>query len=144
MCNFPNLARNSVSAQERMFRLAKRDHGLSIQAIHLETGIPKRTLEGWASGTTMPAWALGALGKAGVPDYLLSLILDPFQRFVGKNETGDGIYHEAAAGATEFAQEYLSATSPNGDGGAAITPREAARLGEVALRAGAKLRAVAA
>lgn len=144
MCFNSNLARDSVQAQERLFRLAKRDHNLSIATLHLETKIPKQTLTDWSHGTTMPAWALGALGKAGVPEYLLSLILDPFQRFVGKNETGDGVYHEAAAGATEYAQEFLSATSPDSEGGPAITPREAARLGEVARRAGGKLRAVAA
>jgi hypothetical protein len=144
MCNMSGLARDSVQAQERLFRLAKRDHNLSIQTLHLETKIPKTTLEGWKNGATMPAWALGALGKAGVPEYLLSLILDPFQRFVGKSETGDGIYHEAAAEANAYVQEWLSATNPNSENGASLSPREAARLAEVARRAGGKLRAVAA
>jgi hypothetical protein len=75
MCSPTGLARNSIEAQERMFRLAERDFGLSIRTLHLETRIPVNTLQGWRNGTTMPAWALGALGKAGIPDYLLSLVL---------------------------------------------------------------------
>lgn len=144
MCNMNGLARNSVAAQERMFRLAERDFGLSIKALHFETKIPKTTLQGWKDGTTMPAWALGALGKAGVPDHLLSLCLNGFGKHVGTNDHDDGAFHEAATEANGFAVEYLTATSPESEGGTAITPREAAKLGEKAMKAGAKLRAVAA
>lgn len=143
MCDYRALAQNSVSAQADLFRIAERDHGKSIKVLHAETKIPKPTLRSWAKGTTMPAWALFALGKAGIPDHLLSLVGDPFQRFVGTDEDGEAPFHEAALEAGGFQQEYLTATSPDSEGGPAITPREAARLRERGARAGAKLRAVA-
>ena len=143
MCRISGLARNSIEAQERMFRLAERDFGLSIRTLHIETGIPKNTLDGWRKGTTMPAWAIGALGAAGVPDYLLSLVLLPFERIVDTEQHGDGTLHEAANEAAGFAAEYLHATDPESDGGPILSPRERARLAERALRAGHKLRAVA-
>jgi hypothetical protein len=144
MCNMNALARNSVGAQERMFRLAERDHGLSIKALCLETGIPKTTLEGWKNGTTMPAWALGALGKAGVPDHLLSLTLNPFARHVGTDTNGDGALDELAREAAGFANDYLEATAPDSPGGSNVIPMEAAKLGERAARMEAKARAVRA
>lgn len=143
MCSRTQKAQHSVTAQERMFRLAERDFDLSLPILHAESGIPLRTLQSWKAGTTMPAWALGALGEAGIPDYLLSLLLHPFHRVVTTELPGEGALHEAATEATGFAHEFLNATSPNSEGGPAVTPREAARLGEKALRAGAKLRAVA-
>ncbi len=144
MCKYQPAARNAVTAQERLFRLAERDHGLSLAVLNLETGIPKQTLRDWKAGTTMPAWALFALGAGGVPDYLLSLVANPFGKFVGSDQNGDGAFHEAATEASGFSQEYLTATAPESEGGTAITPREAAKLSERAARAGGKLRAVAA
>lgn len=144
MCSTNALARNSVTAQERMFRLAERDLGLSIKALHLESGIPVNTLAGWKHGTTMPAWALGALGKAGVPDYLLSLILHPFERHVGTDERGDGALDTLAREAAGYASEYLDATSENSPGGRNVVPMEKARLSERALRIESAARAVRA
>lgn len=142
MCNFAALARNSVEAQERMFRLAERDFGLSVKALVLETGIPKNTLQGWKNGTTMPAWALGALGKAGVPDHLLSLTLHPFSRHVGTDTNGDGALDELVRETAGFTSEYLDVTAPDSPGGANIIPMERAKLAERALRVEAKARAV--
>lgn len=144
MCNRTAKARNSVSAQERMFRLAERDYDLSLPILSADSGIPLNTLRGWKGGATMPAWALGALKEAGVPEYLLSLVLRPYDLVVSHEQPGDGALHEAATEAAGFGHEYLSATSPGSEGGSKITPREAAKLGERAARAAHKLRAVAA
>lgn len=142
MCNMNELARNSVQAQERMFRLAERDYGLSVKTLVLETGIPKTTLEGWRGGVTMPAWALGALGKAGVPDHLLSLILHPFARHVGTDDNGDGALDELARETAGFTADYLQATAPASPGGSNIVPMERAKLAEAALRVESIARAV--
>jgi hypothetical protein len=133
MCSPTGLARNSIEAQERMFRLAERDFGLSIRTLHLETRIPVNTLQGWRNGTTMPAWALGALGKAGIPDYLLSLVLHPFERHVGTDEDGDGALEELVREAAGFTNDYLQATSANSPGGPVVIPMERAKLAERAL-----------
>ncbi len=143
MCSLHGLARNAVEAQERMFRLAERDYGLSIRALHLETRIPANTLQGWKNGTTMPAWALGALGKAGIPDHLLSLVLNPFGRHVGTNTDGDGALDELARETAGFTCDYLQATDPNSPGGRNVIPMEAAKLAERAMRIEARARAVA-
>ena len=144
MCNHVGLARDSVTAQERMFRLAKRDYGLSVRALHLETRIPTTTLEGWRSGVTMPAWAIGALGKAGVPDHLLSLLLHPFERHVGTDETGEGALDDLVREAAGFTCDYLEATDPKGPGGPNVVPMERAKLTERALRIESCARAVRA
>jgi hypothetical protein len=144
MCNNAGLARNSVEAQERLFRLAERDYGLSIKALHLETRIPRTTLEGWKKGATMPAWALGALGKAGVPDYLLSLVLHPFRRHVGTDTNGDGALDELVRETAGFTNDYLQATDPKSPGGRNVIPMEHAKLAERALVIEAKARAVRA
>jgi hypothetical protein len=78
-----------------------------------------------------------------VPAYLLSLVAEPFSRFVGTSEDGEAPFHVAAIEANGFSQEFLNATAPDSEGGPAITPREAARLRERAKRAGGVLRAVA-
>lgn len=144
MCNRSQAAQISVLAQERMFRLAERDFDLSLPILSADTGIPLNTLRGWKNGATMPAWALGALAVAGVPDYLLSLVLHPFERIVATDKAGDGALHEAAAEAAGFSAEFLSATSPGSEAGPDLSPREKARLAERALRASSRLRAVAA
>jgi len=125
-----------------MFRLAERDHGLSIRALHLETRIPKTTLQGWKDGTTMPAWALGALGRAGVPDHLLSLVLHPFARHIGTDDSGDGALDELVRETAGFTSDYLEATAPDSPGGTNVIPMEHAKLAERALRIESKARAV--
>lgn len=143
MCNRTEKARHSVTAQERMFRLAERDYDLSLPILAAESGIPLNTLRGWKGGATMPAWALGALGEAGVPDYLLSLVLRPYDRVVEHEKAGEGALHEAATEAIGFGHEFLECTRPDSENGPDLSPRERARLSERALRAGHKLRAVA-
>jgi hypothetical protein len=144
MCFNSKSAQLSVLAQERMFRLAERDHDLSLRTLALESGIPLRTLQNWKAGAVMPAWALFALGKAGVPDHLTSLVGNAFGKHVGTDHIEDGGLHEAATEAIGFGHEYLNAASADSEGGPIITPRERAKLGERAMRAAGKLRAVAA
>lgn len=110
-----------------MFRLAKSEHGLSLEAIHARYKPLKiSTMREWAKGAAMPAWALGALGEAGVPDELLSLILQPFARHVGTDEDGEGDLDTAGLDAGEAAHEIQRARHPNSPGGVAIVPQERA------------------
>ncbi len=122
-------ARNSVDAQADMFRFAERDHGLSINRLHLRTDIPISTLTGWSKGTVMPAWALFKLGcKGGIPDHLLSLVGEPFERHVGTDESGEGDLDTAALDASEFARAVQQARHPLSPGGVAIVPQERIRI----------------
>jgi len=139
MADVSQKARNAVDHQANMFRLADARHNLSRSALSTLTGIPESTLKGWARGTTMPAWALGALGEAGVPDELLSLILDPFERHVGTNETGEGDLARLGREAVGFTHALLDAEA---DG--VVTPIERARLKESAGRVAAIARRASA
>jgi hypothetical protein len=144
MANLSTPARNSVNAQIEMFRLAKADHGLTPAAISKLTPISKSTLEGWAEGAAMPAWALGALGEAGIPDHLLSMILEPFSRHVGTDEDGEGDLDTAADEALEFAHSVQRARSPKSPGGVAIVPQERLVIVPKGNRACASIRRAAA
>jgi hypothetical protein len=119
-------ARNSVEAQREMFRRAAADEQLPLAAIAKLSGIAATTLKGWKDGAAMPAWAIGALGAAGVPDYLLSLVTEPWQRSVVTDEHGDGDLDSAAIAANDFSAEVLRARHPASPGGVAIVPQEAA------------------
>lgn len=136
----PN-ARNSVALQSEMFRLAEKEHGLSIAVLARTRDIPVSTLKGWRDGAVMPAWALGELG---LPDDLTSLILAPFCRHIGTNEGEDGDEFALNLDCHEFGMEMAKATDPTSDGGSNITHIERARLSGVARRMTPKARRVAA
>ena len=138
--------RNSVSNQREMFVLAERDHGLSVNLPSRKCRIPKSTMEGWANGTVMPAWALFKLGKeGGVPDELLSLIGEPFERHVGSDPVGDDDLDTAALDASEFASSVQRARHPRSPGGVAIVPQERVAILPLARKSAASARrAVAA
>lgn len=123
MSDTPTRGLNCVSQQANVFRLAERDHGLSISRIHTLSGIPISTLKGWRGGAAMPAWALGALGDAGVPDDLLSMILAPYSRHVGTDEPGEGDLDTAGLDAGEAAHAIARSRSPQSPGGIAIVPQ---------------------
>lgn len=129
-----------------MFRFAERDHGLSLTRLHLHTGIPATTLKGWQTGAAMPAWALGKLGgDGGIPDHLLSLVLEPFRRHVGTDEDGQGDLDTAALDCSAFAASVAKARHPASPGGIAIVPQECAGIVPLARQAiGSARRAVAA
>ena len=137
-------ARDSVSAQSELFRRAAAEEGLSLRAIAAKTPIPFSTLKGWRDGAAMPAWALGALGDAGVPDALLSLITAPWKRCVVTEEDGEGDLDTAAIAANDFAGSVQKARHPKSPGGIAIVPQEAAVIHPIRQRATAALRRAAA
>lgn len=136
-------ARDSVTAQADMFRRAKDEEGLGIGALSKRSPIPYGTLKGWSEGAAMPAWALGALATAGVPDHLLSLILEPFNRHVGTDETGETDYDDAAQVGLELAGTVQKARRPDSPGGPRIVHSEAAEIKSVAQRAVSIVRRVA-
>lgn len=122
-------ARNSVTLQADLFMLAKRDHGLSLAVLERKTGIPRSTLAEWRDGTPMPAWALFQLGKkGGVPDDLLSMIGEPFERHVGTDRDGPGDLDTAALDAGEVAHAVQRARHPASPGGVQIVPQERAEI----------------
>jgi hypothetical protein len=148
MADLSPLARDSVDAQAIMFVRLEKEEGLGLHDLRKRMPenhrIPFSTLKGWANGTQMPAWALGALGRAGVPEHLLSLVLDPFDRHVGLNEEGEGDFDDAALAGQELAASVQRARHPNSPGGMAIVHTERAEIIPLARKACAKARRAAA
>lgn len=136
-------ARNSVNRQADLFRLAKARHGLDFATLETLSGIPRSTLRDWSKGTVMPAWAIGELGEAGVPDELLSLITAPFNRDVTTAAPDDGSQlDDLGEAADELASKVRHARHPKSIGGVAIVPQEASEIKETGRRVVAMARAV--
>lgn len=144
MADFCRNAQNSVANQAELFRLAERDHGLSLKLLSAKTRIPYNTLRSWRDGTVMPAWGLFKLGKeGGVPDYLLSFIGEPFERAVVTAEDGEGDFDTAGLDAGELAHEVQRARHPASPGGVKIVPQEAAVITLKARKSASSARKVA-
>lgn len=126
MADVPLPGRDSVTAQAELFRRALVEEGLSIAAIAARSPLSRSTLKGWRDGAAMPAWAIGALGAAGVPDHLLSLVLEPYGKHVGTDEDGEGDVDTAGLDAGEAQQAIQRARHPASPGGVAIVPQERA------------------
>lgn len=138
-------SRDSVEAQRELFRRATSDAGLSIGALaKRHPDLKATTMAGWRDGADMPAWALFALGQAGVPDHILSLIGAPFAKHVGTDEDGDGDLDTAADAALDFAHDVQRARSPKSPGGTAIVPQERVRIVPKGQRACSLIRSAAA
>lgn len=137
-------ARDSVANQAEMFRRAEVEEGLSIAVIARRSPLNRYTMRDWKNGTQMPAWALGALAEAGVPEHLLSLVLEPFGRHVGRNEEGEADFDDAALAANELSSAVQRARHPKSPGGVAIVHTEKAEIIPIARKAASKVRAVAA
>lgn len=131
-----------IAAQEAMLRLAERDHQLSTKRLEAETGIPAVTLRGYKRDVMMPLSAFVKLCRV-IPDDLTSLCLEPSGKHVGTDEAGDGDLDALARESAGYNVEYLDARDPNSEAGAAIGPREAARLKERARRMAATARRAA-
>ncbi|CAB4140243.1 hypothetical protein UFOVP407_39 [uncultured Caudovirales phage] len=143
MANLPLPARDCVEAQREMFRLAERECGLSIKAIARRSPLSASTMEGWRNGAAMPAWAIGALGDAGVPDHILSVVLDPYARHVSTNGNDDTL-EELADASREFVHAHDKARSPASPGGIQIVPQERAEIVPFARKVKGKARRVSA
>lgn len=118
-------ARYSVDVKQgEMFRLAERDYGLTIAELKRKSGISTSTLTGWKNGSAMPAWALGALCEAGLPDELATLTLEPFGRFVASADETEGDLDALATMCSDFLAEYSRSRHPNSPGGIHIVHTE--------------------
>ncbi|WP_144036746.1 hypothetical protein [Sphingopyxis witflariensis] len=121
-----------LSNQERMLRLAERDHGLTAKVIAAETGIPVPTIQSWRrSPPVAMALADFVLVCRVIPDSLTSLCTEPSGKHVGTNGPEEGDLDAVASHAGDFAHEYQKARHPASPGGVAIVPQEAAKLHEI-------------
>lgn len=133
----------TLAAQSEMFRLAERDHGLTITALATETGINKSTLATYNHSNIfqrakMPLPVFVALCRV-IPDDCTSIVLAGIGKHVGTNEGGDGCLDALGREAAGYVAEKLDAEA---DG--VVTPIERRRLRDRARRVAARAQAVAA
>jgi hypothetical protein len=132
----------AIREQARMFRLAKRDHGLDRRTLHLETGIPVDTLKSWEHGTVIPLTGLRKLIRV-IPDDLTSLLFAETDKCVATMAGDGGGLDELAGTASDLVHEHLRARSPSSPGGIHIVPSEAEAIKSHGRRLCAQARAVA-
>lgn len=130
---------NILAMQERVFRLASDNYGLTRKVIEAETGIPASTVKCYAEGrSVMSLSAFVALLRV-LPDELSSLFTEPAGKHIGTDETDDGDLDALGREAASFTSDYVVAKS---DG--VVTHIERAKLKAGARRLAPKARAVAA
>lgn len=145
MAEISSPGQDCVAAQQELFRRAEQECSLSIAVLakrnqHLKVS----TMKAWRSGAAMPVYALGELKIAGVPDHLISLLVEPYAAaFVSEPDDSEGDLDTAATEALEFASEVARARHPNSPGGLAIVPQERAMIEPKRQRAAAAIRKAA-
>jgi hypothetical protein len=117
-------AHNLLAIQRDIFRLAKRDHELSPGRLAALSGLNARTIQNWAEGAAMPAFAFAILSEH-IPEELTSLLFEPFDKRVTAVERDDGDLDSLGCETAGFTSDYVEAKS---DG--RITPIERAKLTE--------------
>jgi hypothetical protein len=118
----PKIIQRTKDAQQRVFRLAERDYGLTRKAISLDAGIDYDSVCNYAKGETqMPVAVLFALIGV-VPDELLSLLLPEGRSIV---RVPEGIDHDAIADwAEKYQRTKLAAHREDSPMGPQIAPCE--------------------
>lgn len=125
------------STQERVFRLATRDHGLTLKAISLDAGIGYTTVQSYAKGQAVMSIASLFRLVGVIPDDLLSLLLPEGRRIVALPEELD---HDALCDlAADYVETKMAAHKADSPMGPEIAPCEDDTLRGKAV----KLRAVA-
>ena len=96
--NIPDRQRRETA---RVFRLAERDHGLTLKAIALDSGLGYSTVQTYASGHAVMSIASLFCLIGVIPDELLSLLLPDGRQIV---RLPDGLDHDAIS---DLCQDYL-------------------------------------
>lgn len=120
-----------LQAQSRIFRLAERNHGLTLKAISLDSGIPYDTIRSYAghkgAQVQMPISALVKLAGV-IPDDLLSHLLEPADRHIVRNADDDSDLDDLGDSADEVSRLVRRARHPSSPGGTEIIAIEEAAI----------------
>src|SRR5438045_1964067 len=82
MSHDDNILLRQKASQERVFRLAQRDHGLTLKAISLDSGLGYTTVQSYAKGEAVMSIASLFRLVGVIPNELLSLLLPEGQVIV--------------------------------------------------------------
>lgn len=108
--------------QERVFRLANRDYGLTLKAISLDSGIAYNTIQGYASGSAVMSIASLFKLVGVIPDALLSLLLPDGRAIVAMPEGVD--IDEVELACRDLLAAKGEAHRPESEAGREIGPNE--------------------
>lgn len=141
----------TLETQRRIGRLAARDHGLSLKAISIDSGIPISTIrsyfgQGDVKLSELPISAFVKLCGV-IPDELLSQLLAPADRHLeADDEDEDAEFDDLADHGDNLARLVRQARHPASPGGTEIIAIEEEQIKRAVSGYGrkrAKLRAVA-
>lgn len=147
-CDIPSrgcaISDNVAAAQKRMFRLAERDHKMSLKVIAAETGIPAGTLRGWIAGTTMmPLDGFVKISAIdGFPNELLSLPFEHAEKSLGDAGEGETDFHDMAVQCATYLLAHVRAQHRESPGCERIVHNEEPHLRLVAEGVAEKARKV--
>ena len=128
---------NNISDRQRretarVFRLAERDHGLTLKAIALDSGLGYTTVQTYASGHAVMSIASLFCLVGVIPDELLSLLLPDGRQIVRAPEELD---HDALCElAEDYVREKTASHRADSECKEQIGPQERARLTAKAVR----------
>lgn len=106
---------------ERMFRIAERDHKMSLDVLEAETGISEGTMRGWREGRAMmPLDSFLTLALV-IPNALTSLVTQSAGKTLNDIGADECDSDDAAIAALELALRWARARHPNSPGGVVIT-----------------------
>lgn len=117
-----NIALRQKQEQARVFRLAQRDHNLTLKAISLDSGIGYTTVQTYAKGEAVMSIASLFRLVGVIPDELLSLLLPEGRQIVQAPEEID--HDQLADSMVEYLAEKQRAHHPESECGPAIGPNE--------------------
>jgi predicted transcriptional regulator len=132
MSNLDREQRDVVDRQERVLRLAERDHGLSISVLSAEAGLSESSLRSYKTGTAMPLHNAVKLASV-LPDHLVSLWFEPAGKVViDRASDEDALLDQLLLESTGYSAEHVERRA---DG--VICPRDKEALRDRARRVAA-------
>lgn len=117
-----NITERQKSMQERVFRLAQRDHGLTLKAISLDSGIGYTTIQSYANGGSVMSIASLFCLVGVIPNELLSLLLPEGQAIVTVPANID--HDQISEGIRDYLDAKERAHRPDSPGGREIVDCE--------------------
>lgn len=121
-----NISERQRATQERIFRLAERDYGLTLKAISLDAGIGYTTLKSYARGESVMSIASLFRLVGVVPNDLLSLLLPEGRCIVTMAEDVD--HDRISEQFQDWLREKERAHHPDSPAGRDIAPCEDSTL----------------
>lgn len=126
MTDCTDISERQKREQERVFRLAARDHGLSLKAISLDSGLAYNTVQTYAGGQAVMSIASLFKLVGVIPNELLSLLLPEGQVIVS---VPSGIDHDQMADAfADYLKTKNDAHHPDSPAGRDIADCEREQL----------------